>query len=168
MNSKYFITVILSFVLCLSASAQAGRVSSPDQREQQIKRVTELLESMPRPRGQLPEGRVNPFAPVPREVVAATPPPQVERLTDDRALVAISRNFNPSGSMIVGERRVLRLRDGSMLREGDSFNARIENFTYRVTVSTIDTDGYVLTLGEASMRRRFIEGRGEATPSPRN
>jgi len=79
------------------------------------------------------------------------------RLTDDVALPVIAANFKASGSFIISNRRMIRLKSGTLISEGSAINARIGEETYTVIVSKVDSDAYVLTLGNASVTRSFGE-----------
>jgi|GEM_PF-2212983 len=162
--------MMVSLCATLSLSAQTGQVSLPEKREATLAATAALLTSGSRDHAAFPAGRVNPFAAIVKEAVpvAVERPTELEhtRLSDGRAVQAVARDFKPAGLMILGDRRVLRLRDGSMLREGDAFTARIEGESYRVLVSSIDTAGYELTVGEASIRRGFTSARGASRSEP--
>lgn len=162
--------VLVSLCAAASLSAQGGQVSFPEKREATLAKTTALIASGAGNRVSFPVNRANPFAAIAKEsapvVVERAPEPERSRLSDGRAVQAVARDFNPAGLMILGDRRVLRLRDGSMLREGDTFTARIEGEPYRVLVSAIDPSGYELTVGEASIRRGFTSARGASRTEP--
>lgn len=167
----------LSTTLCFAQ----GRVSNVESRQRTLEVVTAVVEASPHSYEPMPGGRENPFAEVKREEPAATipvqsgpgqpvrveaKPPESVRLPDPVALTAIARNFRPSGSIIVGNRRLLRLVDGTMLEQGNSFTARIGREAYVVKVISVTPDGYTIGLGEARHSARFLETPVNPTPSP--
>lgn len=148
----------------------ANRVSAPRMRADLLEAVRALLDDEPGEFAPMPGGRSNPFAaPVeavaPADAAAGEAPQAVRRLSDEQALAAIAREFQPSGSLIAGDRALLRLSDGSSLREGEGFTARIQGQSFRVVVSEIDVDGYTLVLGEAAIRRGFSSAGGAVRSS---
>lgn len=156
--------------LCPLASWAQNRVTLPAQREAILANLDEILRAQPGDFGSIPRERVNPFmavmparAPVPVAVAPDRPAPVVQatetqgRLDDEAALAAIVANFRPSGSIILGERRLLRMADGSMLQQGSTFTARIRGEAYSVQVARVLADGYTLALGNARHTARFID-----------
>jgi hypothetical protein len=159
-----------------------GRVSNGEVRERNLSELAAVVEATPRDYEAMPIGRTNPFAAVrrvnnaapmvreqsdgPVETAPVNQPTRPARLSDPVALTAIARNFRPSGSIIVGERRLLRLRDGTMINEGSSFNARIAGEAYTVKVISVTRDGYEIGLGEARTSARFLDGSAGQVASP--
>lgn len=99
---------------------------------------------------------------------APPPPPPPSRLPDAEALAIIAQSFQPTGALISGDRRILNMGSARPVPQGATFNVRIRNESYSVTVADVSADGYTLQLGEAQLRRTFSSaiGDGRITPSP--
>lgn len=80
-----------------------------------------------------------------------------QRLPDRVALEAVARNFKPTGSLIMGERKLLNLSSGTM-PEGGSFVATIQGEQYTVKVAEVTTSSYTLQIGTASLTQGFDPG----------
>jgi hypothetical protein len=97
--------------------------------------------------------------------VAVAPDPETKseqprvpmKLPDAVALRSISERFNPLGSMVLGNRGILQLGGGRTIEQGESFNATIQGTEYRVEVEAVTPSDYTLRLGEATIRKRFID-----------
>ena len=81
-------------------------------------------------------------------------------LPDAVALKLISQQFQPLGSLIMGNRGVLQMGNGRTMAEGETFNAEIKGTTYEVEIKEITQRGYSLTLGTASVKRTFLTTTG--------
>ena len=79
------------------------------------------------------------------------------KLPDAVALRSISERFTPMGSMVLGNRGILQLGGGRTIEQGESFNATIQGTEYRVEVEAVTPSDYTLRLGEATIRKRFID-----------
>lgn len=162
-------------------SAQGKPVSKPENRQELLDNVKLLLGSEPAAYKEISMHRQDPFSAIqpepeiPAPVVAATadkpntpaPAPVIEkpaRLADEVALAAIARNFSASGSLIAGERRLLRLKNGKMAPQGTTFSARIKEELYVVSISRVTENGYTLSLGNASISRRFLDESFSSEP----
>lgn len=108
----------------------------------------------------------SPFIPpeeAPEQDLQATPDKPLRivvssrRLEDADALRAISTQFKPIGSLVVGERGVLQLANGNTMEEGSSFPAKIKGHTYVVVITEVTSKAYTLRLGSAQVQRNFIK-----------
>lgn len=174
--------VVLGFLAGGSVLSAQGLVTKFESREDSLRAVNAILEAKPRSFEASYGRRESPFVAV-REVAAPPTPtpvarpevrrvapqpiaPTVEpRLSDEAALEKIVGSFQPAGSIIVGDRRLLRMKNGSFLREGSTFDARIRAENYQVEVIRVTPDGYVIGIGTARHSARFIDYPG--TPASR-
>jgi len=92
------------------------------------------------------------------DAVEAVPRTQVV-LSDAVALQMVSRQFNPLGSLILGERALLQLENGSTMPVGQVFSAEINGIRYEVKLENVSNNGYELRIGDATLLRRFTENR---------
>ncbi len=69
-------------------------------------------------------------------------------------LVAVSLSKQVTGTLARGEKRYLQLQGGKLLSPGAVFPARLPELkdeVFRVAIESINSDGYYLKLGEASL-----------------
>lgn len=117
----------------------------------------------------------SPFDPVKVKRVAAAPRPQSpvaqgeaapvvdalpQRLADADALRVIGDSFKPIGTLVRGDRGLLRMSSGAMLAAGTSFRAEINGLDYEVLVKEVTSQGYTLSLGTATLSRSFYSTGG--------
>ncbi len=161
------VLIATACILAAVATLPAQVISSGHERGQLLDGMARVLENTKRPAGSY-AGTPSPFhqaaapaapaaAPKPGDtpVAAATGP---ERLPDYVALGLIAQQFRPLGSLVTGERGLLRLGGGRSIEKGQSFRAEIRGQTYEVTVEDVTSQGYVLRLGSARLERSFIVG----------
>lgn len=94
------------------------------------------------------------FLNLPDNVVSGEP------LPDDVALGVIGQQFKPFGSLVMGNRGILQLANGRTIAAGESFEAQIKGVTYEVTISKVNSDGYQLSLGTATIEKTFLTTTG--------
>ena len=82
-------------------------------------------------------------------------PAPPSRLSDEKALERIAGEFKPSGSIIFGQMQAIQFPSGELMREGDTFRARIRDEVYEVTLAAVRLRDYTLQLGEARLIRSF-------------
>ncbi len=172
--------LILSAVL-LSASLAQGDVSSPQVRRRQLdegiaattvpdvqvdQRVARLRDPFymdePAVPDMTPAGqavRRGAASAARSDDAANTEAPRAPTRSDADALTLIARSFQPTGSMILGERRFVTLPDGRPMPQGATFVARIEGEEYTVEITQVTTSGYVLKLRDTLLHRSFNEAR---------
>ena len=92
------------------------------------------------------------------ELEAAAAPEKVRR-PDGAVLALIAQSFQPSGSLILGERRLLTLPGGQSIALGATFTARVDGEEYAITIGDITSTGYTLKLNEATLARTFTLSR---------
>lgn len=83
-------------------------------------------------------------------------------LSDAVALRMVGQQFKPIGSLILGNRALLQLANGSTLSVGQSFAAEIQGNRYQVELESVSGNGYVLRLGTATLSQTF--GRTRLMP----
>jgi hypothetical protein len=81
-------------------------------------------------------------------------------LEDNIALGIISRQFNPLGSLVMGDRGILQLANGQTISEGDSFKAEIKGVVYEIHISDVTSKSYQLRLGSATIEKNFLTTTG--------
>lgn len=158
----------LSFLLLLSLPASIGaQVLAPDVREKRLESAREVLAQRQEPAQEAgleavrdPFYLETPAQPLelktPGTTAQAQPQVQVRpRKSDAEVLVMIARSFRPTGSLILGERKLLILPSGRSLKLGASFKARYEEDEYTVEVTDITQTGYTLRLNNETLLRTF-------------
>lgn len=166
MKRKVILIQFISIAVVATTLGQ-GLVSQPKQRAELLEGIDAILGRRPISALVSESGRRSPFlavaaqpAPV-RVAESGNLPPvvvaPVPRLSDEAALGLAARSFKPSGSLITSTRRVLRLDNGSMVNEGHVFSITIRGERYRVILDSVSEDGYVLRVGDAMLKRSFIE-----------
>lgn len=160
MNKKLSLTHIL-FLGCLAVTQ--GQVIDPaSKRGNLLDQLTEVIsnterETMEFSQVNSPFVRTSLAQPVVSEsaegTTVDTQAPQT--LSDAVALQAISQQFRPLGSLVLGERGLLQLANGRTIEQGRSFNAEIRGNLYEVTVEKVTQSGYTLRLGGATVERNF-------------
>jgi hypothetical protein len=157
----------VTFLLALAAvSAQllpAQVVTPADSRTKLLGAMQSTLGNLDRPSGDY-SGIESPFV-VREKKAEIIPASQLERaveqtggerLPDETALKVIAGQFNPLGSLILGNRGLLKLAGGSTLEKGETFKAEIRGNVYEVEVRDVTSHGYTLSLGSASVGKNFI------------
>lgn len=160
MNKKFSLTLIL-FSGCLTLSQ--GQVIDPaSKRGNLLDQLTEVISNTEREAGDF--SQVNsPFVKISlaepvvtgSTEVATVEAPAPQILSDAVALQAISQQFRPLGSLVLGERGLLQLANGRTIEQGSRFNAEIQGNLYEVSVEKVTKSGYTLRLGEATVERNF-------------
>lgn len=138
------------------ASEPVKRVSQKNQREEVLAVADRLLAEPDLIRAAELRGRKSPF--VRPKPVAAEPDPASEivgpaevapvRLSNQEVLKLVAEQLQPSGTMMRGADRFVRLVGLGLLREGAELPpASIAGETYRVVIESIQADQFVLRLG---------------------
>ena len=167
MNKQF---ILLSMVMCLAMNAGLSQVITPvDSRQSMLAGMQTTLGNVDAPAADYNDVR-SPFVVREKEV-----PEQVatkdlgdtpvttgvgEVLPDARALQVISRQFQPFGSLVMGERGVLQLANGRTIAEGETFKAEIQGIVYQVQIGDVTSNGYSLSLGSATVQRSFLTTTG--------
>jgi len=165
MNKNLTIALIILGLLANAASAQV--INPIDKRESLLEGMRNTLENT---NSDIPDyGKTaSPFVqrtkPIQKSLDISETPAEVatsaERLPDAVALKVIGQRFEPIGSLVLGNRGVLQLANGEYLEIGQTFPARIQGNTYQVKVSEVTSQGYTLSLGNATIRKNFITTNG--------
>lgn len=80
-----------------------------------------------------------------------------EILSDEDALRLIGRQFQPLGSLVMGDRRLLQLEEGRTIAVGESFKAKIKGRVYDVFIDEVSPSGYRLRLGNTMINKSFVK-----------
>ncbi len=166
--NKQFSAVILIAGL-LTSALQGQTITTPDSRSEVLDGMKSTLANVERPEGEYTEVK-SPFEariikkaePVikklddaPKTVVGAV-------LPDDKALSIISQQFQPLGSLVLGDRGILQMQGNHNIEKGDSFKAEIKGHIYEVKISDVTSRGYTLQLGTAQVSKNFLTTTGTA------
>lgn len=86
----------------------------------------------------------------------ATPPAPV-RFSDEEALQIIARQLNPSGSLIMGERKFLNLEGGRRLQLGDPIRISVRGEDYTAKLEEITPGTYTLSMNDMTLTVNFSQ-----------
>lgn len=166
--------ILQAAALCLVVQTPlaAQIITAPESRQQLLDglqmtlkpepRDPAIYKAIPSPFDPVKVKKVQPVerekVPGPVQTVAADIPPR--RLPDDEALRAISESFKPIGTLVRGDRGLLRMSGGAMLSAGTTFRAEINGLSYDVLVKEVTSQGYTLSLGTATLNRNFYSTGG--------
>ena len=162
--------ISISFLL-LAAGSLAGQViTTPEERDALLDGMSDTLSNVDRATGdygqlESPFAARMPELPDPADLVTeVVQRPKVTSpvLPDKQALALISQQFRPEGSLVMGNRGILRLSGGGTIEEGRTFRAEIKGNFYDVTVIEVTSKGYTLGLGEARVTGNFLTTTGTA------
>ena len=161
--------ILLFLVMCLASHAGLSQVITPvDSRESMLSGMRNTLQNVNAEAADYSKVR-SPF------VIRKKEEPEVakkdlsdvpvstgtgEVLPDDRVLQIISRQFQPFGSLVMGDRGVLQLANGRTIAEGETFKAEIQGVVYQVKIGDVTSKGYSLSIGSASVQRTFLTTTG--------
>lgn len=158
-------------VMCLASHAGLSQVITPaDSRQSMLSGMQATLQNVDAEEGDYSNIR-SPFsvrkkeipAPVTKDLADVPVSTGIgEVLPDDQALKAISRQFNPLGSLVMGDRGVLQLASGRTIAEGDTFKAEIQGVVYEVKIGDVTSKGYSLSIGTATVQKSFLTTTGSS------
>ena len=161
--------ILFSLAMCLVSHAALSQViTSVDSRETMLSGMRNTLENVDAEAADYSKVR-SPFvvrkkeepAVAKKDLSAAPVSTGIgEVLPDDKALQVISRQFQPFGSLVMGDRGVLQLANGRTIAEGETFKAEIKGVVYEVKIGEITSKGYSLSIGSASVQRTFLTTTG--------
>ena len=167
MNRK--IITVLSLVGILATVAGGQVISKPESRSDLLGGMQDTLENVDRPQGSF-DSVNSPF----KAKIPVAPKPVIKNLDDapktvvgkvlpdDQALAIISQQFNPLGSLVLGNRGILQLPENRTIEKGSSFKAEIKGNIYEVTIVDVTSRGYTLGLGTAQISKNFLTTSGTA------
>lgn len=113
-------------------------------------------------------GKSNPFGDVSSASSASTPTPSTEpskpatpaapvRFSDEEALQIIARQLNPTGSLIMGERKFLNLEGGRRLSLGDPIRISVRGEDYSAKIVDITSGTFTLSVNEKTLTVNFSQ-----------
>lgn len=169
MNKQF---ILFSMVMCLAVNAGLSQVITPvDSRQSMLSGMDATLQNVDAEAGDYSDVR-SPFVVRKKEepkVVATKNLEDVpvstgigEVLPDAKALQVISKQFQPFGSLVMGDRGVLQLANGRTIAEGETFKAEIKGVVYQVEIGDVTSNGYSLTIGTATVERSFLTTTGSS------
>ncbi len=99
---------------------------------------------------------------IPEEV--EEPEPEVNKLDDDEVLKIFAKSLNPTGTMILGNQKIMLLRNGKAIKIGDTIPTTIKDEDYLVEVDDIKDDSFTLKLNYETLSIKIykIEPKGKA------
>lgn len=143
----FAMAVVLSSVPAYAAS---GRILSGAQREKELVAISKLLAPVSESYYKRIDEGNNPFVRYSdvrqKKIIIST-----DVLSEAEALSKFSATFSPTGNLILGNRRALVTRGGNVY-EGESFPININNQEFRVSVTEITRDYYILQLGTETIK----------------
>lgn len=163
MNRK--LTFLVASLLTLSGSVHGQVITPVGDRAELITGMQAVVGNQDKEAGDY-AGLTSPFAEKTVQQPVATKddgPVLVEEevlpeiISDEVALEVISRRFKPDGSLIFGDRGILKLGNGETIEEGESFPAEIRGTTYTVEIVEVTARGYTLRVGEATVYKTFLK-----------
>ena len=160
------LTILLQFLLGCTPPLFSQVILPANERElllTDMQTVIENTENEPRTF----DGVQSPFVEEGQEDAAPQPtmadqpeqqPVRVEPvdLSDTMALKLIGQQFKPLGSLVLGNRGILQLSNGSTIAQGASFTAQIKGRKYEVTIEEVTRNGYTLRIGSAVLSKSFL------------
>ncbi|NDV62581.1 hypothetical protein G0Q06_08970 [Puniceicoccales bacterium CK1056] len=164
MNKKHTIFVI-TCLMALSTGALGQVIIPVGERTELISGMQSVVGNMDKEAGDF-TGLGSPFSKKAEADLAAEMsegPVDIEEdvlpevISDEIALDVISRSFKPDGSMIFGNRGILKLGNGETIEEGESFPAEIRGTTYTVEIVKVTARGYTLKVGDATVDKTFLK-----------
>ncbi|MFP4540316.1 MAG: hypothetical protein ACLFR7_01690 [Opitutales bacterium] len=160
-------------ITCVAPLGAQLLVSLPEQRESLLAQIESALAeesiawssaNLHRPSPFLAVAEVEP--PTPRRPKDPDPPVNQpvsgQRLSDRVALASVAPQFNPTGVIVSGNRRLLQMPGGKFFVEGDTFPAVIQEVRYIVEIERITPSGYDLRLGSARLPRQLNPNDADA------
>jgi hypothetical protein len=165
--------ILFSIVMCLAVNACLAQVITPvDSRQNMLSGMRTTLQNVDAEAADYSAVR-SPFVvpskkepePVATKDLGNVPVSSGigEVLPDAKALQVISRQFQPFGSLVMGDRGVLQLANGRTIAEGDVFKAEIQGVVYQVEIGDVTSKGYSLSLGTATVQRTFLTTTGSTS-----
>lgn len=158
-------------VMCLACHAGLSQVITPvDARQNMLTGMQATLGNVNVEAGDYSDVR-SPFiirkkevpAPVTKDLADVPVSTGIgEVLPDEQALQIISRQFNPLGSLVMGDRGVLQLASGRTIAEGNTFKAEIQGVVYEVKIGDVTSKGYSLSIGTATVEKSFLTTTGSS------
>lgn len=163
MNSKK--TVLFLAGLVISGTAFSQVIIPVQDRSDLVDEMQEVISNLETEAGEF-SGLVSPF----RDKDEGDLVPEItegpiaieeeilpEIISDKIALDVISRRFKPDGSLIFGNRGILKLGNGETIEEGESFPAEIRGNTYTVEILEVTARSYTLRIGEETVEKSFLK-----------
>lgn len=111
-------------------------------------------------------GKPSPFGEVSSANVASTSvtteskaetPPEPIRYSDEEALQIIARQLNPTGSLIMGERKLLNLEGGRRLQLGDPIRISVRGEDYVAKLEDITSGTYTISINDKVLTVNFSQ-----------
>ena len=181
---KASFTATLFFLLLLafpSLQAQEGNepevILDQDSRKKVITAIDAILNSANEAAEAKIKAATNPFeiyqAPVETEADVnqdvpdtffdPSPRPQIDRLSDNDALLKIAPGIRPKGAIVKGSTSYLMLGNGQLIPQGTEIPATVRGEDYVVIVESISMSGYTLRINDAEVLRTFLQTSSKNT-----
>jgi hypothetical protein len=166
------LTILLIFSLLVAGPAFGQVITPKNDRDDLVSGMNEVVDNTENEAGDFSD-LPSPFRKkTDADMLADTTEDQViieeevlpEIISDKTALEVISRRFKPDGSMIFGNRGILKLGNGETIEEGESFPAEIRGNTYTVEIVEVTARGYTLKIGEETVEKSFLKTVNQAGP----
>jgi hypothetical protein len=156
-------------LMLASQLLDAQVITTPEKRGVLLDRMNDSLDNVDQPEAKFSD-LASPFEarrrkkadPVPTKDLANAPltPMASQLLPDDKALAIVSQQFQPLGSLVLGDRGLLQLAGGGSIERGESFKAEIRGNVYEVMIDDVTSKGYTLRLGTARLKKNFLNTKG--------